>query len=141
VICLNCTINIVTNLKLYDLLRTHGPSIRRHETQTSLPVATARRALNSAPLLTGGVLQFSNKPALITLRNVTVRILGNLVKGCSDHRLLQSVGKAGGWGDKVKFCSKKHIRCILIFPNASQKNGMLVTIQYRTLLYLPVCYT
>ena len=142
VIYLNCTIKMLTNLtnlKLRDLLWTNGPSIRRREPQTSLPLATARRALNSAPVLTGEVLQFSNKPALITLRNVTVRILGNLVKGCSDHRLLQSGGKAVG--NKEKFCGKKHVRCILIFPNASRKNGMLVTIRYRTLLYLPVCYT
>jgi hypothetical protein len=101
VIYLNCTMmHGLTNLKLYDLLRTHGPSIRRREPETSLPVATARRALNSAPVLTRDVLRFSNKRTLITLRNVNVRMLGNFVKGCSDRRLLRSGGGRGagrGW--------------------------------------------
>jgi len=73
--------------------------------------------------MTGEGWKFANKRDLITLRNVIVRMARNLVKGCSDHRLLH--GEVEGVGTKVKFCSKKHITCILILPNSSQKKGML----------------
>ena len=75
--------------------------IRRREPQASLPVATVSRALNSAPVMTGEGWKFANIRAVITLRNVIVRMARNLVKGCSDHRFLHRVVEGGG--NKVKF--------------------------------------
>jgi len=107
-------------MTLWDLLRKHGSSIRRRERQTSLPVASVRRASNSAPVMTGEGWKFANKRALIALRNVIVRVARNSVKVCGEHRFLHRVVE--GVGNEGKLCSKQHIRYILILPNASQKD-------------------